>query len=78
MISIADPKSGQRAARSTLGATGDGSIPAAIEAARGAPGAKALGGACDDIIVRSVTGPRLFQIAEVQFYGLEFQLFAMG
>lgn len=77
MLARADDRSGQKAAR-TLASTGAGTISAALIAARGAPGQSALGGAADDLHLQRVTGPRLYEIGQVQYYGLEFTVFVMG
>jgi len=69
---------GQRTLRKLATLTGVGSIPAAIEAARGAPGQMALSGAADDLALVSVTGPRLYEIGAVDFYGLEFSVLVIG
>jgi hypothetical protein len=45
---------------------------------RGAPGQQALSGACDDLHLQRVQGPRLFNIGEAAYYGLEFTVFVMG
>lgn len=78
MVSRADDKSGQEKARAVLAATGSNSIPAAIEAARGAPGQAALSGACQDLVLQRVQGPRYYQIGQVEYLGLEFVIFVMG
>jgi hypothetical protein len=69
---------GQRALRKLATLTGSGSIPAALEAARGAPGQMALNGAAADLALVSVTGPRLYEIGAVDFYGLEFSVLVIG
>ncbi|MES2211455.1 MAG: hypothetical protein V4515_14925 [Chloroflexota bacterium] len=77
-VSRADDKSGQEACDEAASSTGAGSLLATLEAARGAPGQKALSGAADDFVVQRVSGPRLYQIGQVEYYGLEFGLFVMG
>ncbi|HEX5995357.1 MAG TPA: hypothetical protein VFY84_09480 [Jiangellales bacterium] len=63
----------------TLASPGVGTISAAIDAARGAPGQPALSGACDDLHLRRVTGPRLYDYGtDGHFFGLEFTIFVMG
>lgn len=78
MGSRAEDRWGQRALRQVANATGTGSLLATLEAARGAPGQPALSGACDDFTVQRFTGPRLFEIGQAQYFGLEFSLFVMG
>jgi len=78
MGSRADDRAGQRALRTIANSTGTGSLLATLEALRGAPGQPALSGACDDLVVQRVSGPRLFEIGTVPYYGLEFTLFVMG
>lgn len=77
MLSRASEDTGQAEARSLAG-TGTSTIRAALEAARGAPGQAALGGACDDLQLKRVVGPRLYQYGDDQFYGLEFTIFILG
>lgn len=76
--SRADDAEGQRTARQIASSTGSASILAAIEAARGDPGERALNGEADDLVVRSVRGPRLYQVGESNFYGVEFVVFVTG
>lgn len=65
-----------------LAGTGTNTIFAAIEAARGPASATptALGGAADEVTVRSVEGPRLFDFGDgaPKFWGLEFTIFVIG
>lgn len=77
IVSRADDQSGQTSARA-LASTGTGTIAAAFLAMRGAPGQPALSGACDDLHLVRVQGPRLYLFGEVQYYGLEFTVFVMG
>lgn len=77
MLARADDRSGQKAARA-LASTGVGTISAVLLAARGAPGQMALGGSADDLHLTRVAGPRLYEIGQVQYYGLEFTVFVMG
>jgi hypothetical protein len=77
MLARADDSSGQKGAR-VLASTGAGTIVSAFQGMRGAPGQSALGGACDDLHLVRVQGPRLYQIGEGQYYGLEFSVFVMG
>ena len=77
MLSRASEDTGQAEGRSLAG-TGTNTIRHALEAARGAPGQAALNGACDDIQLKRVVGPRLYQYGDDQFYGLEFTIFVLG
>ena len=79
MLSRADDdgESGQREAF-RLASAGADTIREAINEARGAPGEDALDGACDDLYLRRVTGPRLYDYGDDNFYGLEFTIFVMG
>lgn len=77
MLARADDQSGQQQARQ-LASTGVGTINAAFLGMRGAPGQAALSGACDDLYIQRVQGPRLYDIGVVQYYGLDFTVFVMG
>ncbi len=76
--SRADAPEGQRTARQAASSTGTASIRAALEAARGAPGQSALGGAADDLYLRSVRAARPYVIGDVAYTGAEFTVFVMG
>jgi hypothetical protein len=78
LVSRSDDKSGQAALDGYLSRTGTSSIRAALEAARGAPGQSALGGLCDDLVVRAITGYRLYLVGENTYYGAEFVVQAFG
>lgn len=78
MISRSSDETGHLEALELAGAASDTMLEA-IEAARGAPGQLALSGACDDLALRQVTGPRLYDYGtDGHFYGLEFTIFVMG
>lgn len=77
MTSSADDRAGQQQAKA-LASTGTGTLHDAFRNMRGAPGQAALSGACDDLHLQRVQGPRLFDIGEVAYYGLEFTVFVMG
>jgi hypothetical protein len=77
MLSRAGEETGQQEGR-ILAGVGANTIRAALEAAAGTPGQSALSGACDDIQLRRVTGPRLYDYGEAHFYGLEFTIFVLG
>jgi hypothetical protein len=76
-LSSADDQSGQQQAK-ILVSTGTGTIHETFRGMRGDPGQPALSGACDDLHLRNVRGPRLFTIGEAAYYGLEFTVFVMG
>lgn len=77
MTSSAGERVGQQQAKA-LASTGTGTLHAAFRDMRGAPGQSALSGACDDLHLQRVQGPRLFDIGEAAYYGLEFTVFVMG
>jgi hypothetical protein len=77
LVSRADDVSGQSAVRA-LASTGSATVSAALLALRGAPGQPALSGAADDLHLRRVRGPRLYEVALVNYYGVEFTIFVMG
>lgn len=73
----ADGKTGQKEARK-LASAGTSTIRSALYAAPRDATGHALNGACDDLHLRRVIGPRLFDYGEAHFYGLEFTIFVMG
>lgn len=77
MLTSADDRAGQQQAK-ILASTGTGTLHQTFRDMRGAPGQSALSGACDDLHLKRVAGPRLFTIGEAAFYGLEFTVFVMG
>lgn len=77
LLSQADNDEGQREGR-RLSGTGQDTILTAIEAARGAPGESALGGAADDLYVRVVRGNSIWTAGDVQFVACEFAIFVIG
>ncbi len=77
MVSRSDDKAGQQGAKA-LASTGAGTLSAAFLDMRGAPGQAALGGEADDIHLLRVQGPRLYEIGQASYYGLEFTVFVMG
>ena len=77
MLSRADDKTGQQQAKA-LASTGTGTLHQAFRDMRGTPGQQALSGACDDLHLQRVQGPRLYEIGQASFYGLEFTVFVMG
>lgn len=73
-----DAPEGQRLVRQAASGAGGGSIPVALEAARTANGGTSLGGTVDDFLVQTIRGPRLYEVGGVNYYGLEYTIFAMG
>ncbi|WP_320069756.1 hypothetical protein [Micromonospora sp. RTGN7] len=69
--------SGQRALSALMG-TGPGSVWAALNAARGAPGEYALGGAADDLRVSQVAGHRLYTLGPETYVGAEWPVEVIG
>jgi hypothetical protein len=77
-VSGADDRAGQAAATAYMATSGIQSIKAALEAARGAPGQYALGGAADDLHVTRIVGPRRYPVGSETFYGIEITLRVIG
>jgi len=73
-----DAEAGQDALDELLEREGNASIRAAIDAARGAPGEYALGGAADDIYTQSVRNYRRYTFGVNTFYGAEIRVFVIG
>lgn len=73
----ADGKAGQKEARK-LASAGTNTVRSALYAAPRDATGHALNGACDDLHLRRVVGPRLYDYGEAHFYGLEFTIFVMG
>lgn len=69
--------SGQRDLSAYLG-TGPGSVWAALQSARGAPGVAALGGAVDDLAVPRMTGHRLYTLGPDVYLGAEWPVQLIG
>lgn len=61
LCSRTDDREGQHQLFPYLSGSGPASLKAALEAARGAPGVAALGGACDDFHVQSIAGFRWYE-----------------
>lgn len=80
MTSIADDISGQRQIDELLYGSGPGSIKAAIDAARGAPGEAALGGVADDIhLLGTDSAPRWFDWSDgKKYYGVGLKCRVIG
>jgi hypothetical protein len=78
LVSRSDDLSGQRVLDGLLSGAGAGSLKAAIEAARGAPGAYALGGVAHDLHVTRVQSYRLYEVAGIQYLGAELTVRVIG
>lgn len=78
LVGRADDRAAQKLLDAMLSRTGNASLKAAIEAARGAPGEHALGGAADDLHVMRVQGYRWYEHAGVQYVGAELIVKVIG
>lgn len=78
MCARTDDSAGQKALIALLERKGPTSVRAAILAAEGAPGERALGGACDDINIISVRGMRGYIIGTTTYVGAEIRVLAVG
>ena len=74
----ADDRSSQRIIDALLSGSGEASLKAAIEAARGAPGEHALGGLADDLHLQRVQGYRWFEHAGSTYIGAELVIKVIG
>ncbi|MFM9796523.1 hypothetical protein [Streptomyces turgidiscabies] len=74
----ADDRSTQRILDAMLSGAGPASLKAAIEAARGAPGELALGGAADDLHIERVQGYRWYEHAGSTYLGAELAIKVIG
>lgn len=77
LSSKADDVDGIAALDAYLG-RGARSLKTALEAARGAPGESALGGACDDFRVVRISNYRLYAHGDTDFYGAELIVMCIG
>ncbi|MFJ1664802.1 hypothetical protein ACIOK4_00145 [Streptomyces bottropensis] len=78
LISRADDKSAQQILDALLSGSGTASLKTAIEAARGAPGQLALGGAAHDLQVMRVQGYRWYEHNGTQYVGAELIIKVIG
>lgn len=78
LVSRADDRSSQEVLDALLSGTGTASLKAAIEAARGAPGERALDGAADDLHVMRVQGYRWYEHEGTQYVGAELIIKVIG
>jgi hypothetical protein len=78
LVGRGDDRAAQEVLDLLLSGSGPGSLKAAIEAARGAPGEAALGGLADDLHVVRVQGYRWYEHAGVQYVGAELIVRVIG
>lgn len=79
LASATEDKDGQLLLDEMLSMSGDYSVWVALEAARGAPGALALSGACDDIYMNRVDGYRMVPGPnETSWYGANLTVRVIG
>ncbi|HEY9472732.1 MAG TPA: hypothetical protein VIS06_02650 [Mycobacteriales bacterium] len=72
LLGRADDKASQAKLNGYLSGGGAASLKAALEADG------TLGGACDDLHVRRVSGRRYYQVGETQYVGAEFEVLVIG
>lgn len=74
--SVSDDESGQELLDELLADEGASSVKAAIE---GTPGiAQTLGGVCDDVHIPNVTGYRMYQVGEKNYFGAKLPVRVIG
>lgn len=78
LVGRANDQAAQRLADDCLSDKGPASLKVAIEAARGAPGALALGGLADDLHVMRVQGYRWYEHAGSKYVGAELIIKVIG
>lgn len=78
LVSRSDDLSGQKILDGLLSGSGAGSLKAAIEVARGAPGELALGGAAHDLQVVRVQSYRWYEVGGIQYLGAELVVKVIG
>lgn len=78
LVSNTEEREGARMLYGYLAGSGSGSIKAAIEAARGAPGQLALGGAADDLHVTRINGVNFYDVGGLKFIGADFVVRVIG
>lgn len=78
LVSRATDRRGQAILDALLSGSGESSVKAALEAARGAPGEAALGGLADDLQVKRMQGYRLYEHAGIQYLGAEITVRVIG
>lgn len=78
LVSAANDRASQQLLDSMLSGAGPASLKAAIEAARGAPGAAALGGLADDLHMERVSRYGWFEHAGQTYVGAEVAIRVIG
>lgn len=78
LVARTDDRAGQYMLYGYLAGSGAGSIKAAIEAERGAPGVGALDGACDDLHVSGIAEARWYELAGERLVGADFTVTIIG
>lgn len=78
LVGRADDKSAQVTLDALLSGSGTASLKQAIEAARGAPGAYALGGLAHDLHVMRVQGYRWYEHQSTKYIGAELIIKVIG
>ncbi|WP_405549690.1 hypothetical protein [Streptomyces microflavus] len=78
LVGLGDDKNAQQVLDALLAGSGPASLKQAIEAAKGAPGEDALGGAADDLHVMRVQGYRWYEHQGAQYIGAEIIIKIIG
>lgn len=78
LVGLASASESQRLCRQVASMTGDASMMAALEAARGAPGQPALDGLAQDLVAQGMRGPQVYEVGGADYLGVEFTVFVMG
>lgn len=78
VVSRTDDQAAQELLDAFLAGAGAGSVKAAIEAARGAPGELALDGTCHDVHVPSVEAYRWFEVGGTEYLGARWTVRCIG
>lgn len=78
LVNRGDDRASQRYLNQLLRGAGPTSLKAALEAARGAPGQPALGGAADDLHVRRASAHRWYVHTDATYLGIEYQIRVIG
>ncbi|WP_240800708.1 hypothetical protein [Streptomyces sp. ICN441] len=78
LVGKGDDVAAQRILDALLAGSGPSSLKAAIEAARGAPGEAALGGACDDLHIKRIQGYRWYDHAGASYVGADLVIRIIG
>lgn len=78
LVGRGDDRTAQRTLDALISGSGQASLKAAIEVARGAPGEYALGGLADDLHVVRVQGYRWYEHAGTTYVGAELIIRVIG